>query len=201
MMKANIVIQKAKGQVIKICNSPKMFKKELYIYEKKLPFTPKLLDHDGKNTLMLEYIDGIPLIDLLKPDFARVAELIAELHELENKSGKVICHIDNNPMNFIYSKGMYYMFDFSEWEYDLPEKDLIHFLLFWASIYDTNKFESVHRSIINGYKKIGTINPLEWELLIPGVIERFDSRRRKFGKKEKNPDIVENRELIKNIYF
>ena len=199
-MKANIVIQKKKGQVIKICNSPKMFKKELYIYEKKLSFTPRLLDHDGKITLMLEYIDGTSIVDLLQPDFKCVAKIIATLHELENNAGKCICHIDNNPMNFILSKEQYFMLDFSEWEYDLPEKDLIHFLLFWASIYDKNRFKETFRTTIDGYRNIRNINPLEWELLIPEVIERFDRRRRKFNKKEKNPDLLINRELIKEIY-
>ncbi|MBT4333494.1 MAG: hypothetical protein HOD64_09480, partial [Candidatus Cloacimonetes bacterium] len=54
-MKTEIIINKEKKQVIKICDSPKMFKKEMYIYKKRLPFTPKLIDNDGKNTLMLEY--------------------------------------------------------------------------------------------------------------------------------------------------
>ena len=89
---------------------------------------------------MLEYIKGNPIVDIDEPDFAMLAADISALHELENKAGKVICHMDNNPMNFIYTKDQFYMLDFSEWEYDLPEKDLIHFLLFWASIYNSNKF-------------------------------------------------------------
>ena len=89
-MKSNIIIQKEKKQVIKICNSPKMFNKELYIYKKKLPFTPKLLDHDGKITLMLEYIDGISIGDLAQPDFEHIAQIYVKLHLLENKQGKCI---------------------------------------------------------------------------------------------------------------
>lgn len=199
-MTSNIIIQKKKKQVIKICKSPKMFKKELYIYQKNLPFIPKLLDHDNKNTLMLEYIDGTPIAELVQPDFSKIASMFITLHSLESKEGKCICHYDNNPKNYLFSKSRYYMLDFSEWEYDYPETDLIHFLLFWASIYDKVKFKQTFRKIIDSYLAKATINPLEWELLIPEVTERFDNRRRKFGKIEKNPDVKINRETLKNIY-
>lgn len=199
-MTSNIIIQKEKKQVIKICKSPKTFQKELYIYQKKLPFIPKLLDHDNKNTLMLEYIEGTPIAELVQPDFSKIAKMYINLHSIESKDGKCICHYDNNPKNYLFSRNKYYMLDFSEWEYNFPETDLIHFLLFWASIYDKEKFKQTFRKIINSYTIKATINPLEWELLIPEVIERFDNRRRKFGKIEKNPDTIINREKLKNIY-
>ena len=199
-MKSNVMIQKDKMQVIKICKSPKMFKKELYIYEKKLPFTPKLLDHDGKNTLILEYLGGDNIGEIEQPDFAQIADLFIALHALENKSGKCICHSDNNPKNYILSNGNYFMIDFGEWEYDYPESDIIHFLLFWASIYDSSQFEKAYRQLIDQYLTYGNINPLEWEMSIPEIIERFDSRRQHFGKIEQNPDTYLNRDLIKDIY-
>ena len=199
-MRSNVIIQEEKKQIIKICNSPKTFKKELYIYQKKLTFTPKLLDHDGKNTLMLEYIDGIPIGDLAQPDFACIAAIYAELHLLENIQGKCICHVDNNPKNYLFANNKYYMLDFSDWDYKQPETDLIHFLLFWASIYNKVKFKLAFKQLIDSYMKKATINPLEWELLIPEVIERFDSRRNQFGKREINPDMKINRETLKNIY-
>lgn len=199
-MKSNVVIQKEKGQVIKICKSPQMFKKELFIYNKELSFTPRLIDHDRKNTLMLEYLEGENIGIMPQPDFGRIAELFLALHSIEQKKGKCICHCDNNPKNYLYSNGRYYMIDFSEWEYDHPESDLIHFLLFWASIYAADRFSSAFRQLIGSYLRKGTINPMEWEMLIPEIIVRFDSRREKFGKSEPNPDVNTNRELIKNIY-
>ncbi len=199
-MKSNIMIQKEKGQVIKICNTPKMFKKELYIYKKKLSFTPRLIDHDGKNTLILQYIDGIPIGDLAEPDFAKIAEIYAALHKLENKNGKCICHVDNNPQNYLFCEGKYFMIDFGEWEYDYPETDLIHFLLFWASIYSQAKFNIAFKKLMSAYLKKNTINPLEWEMLIPEMIAKFDNRRNRYGKLEVNPDLAFNRERIKNIY-
>jgi len=198
-MKAELIINKEKGQVIKICNSPAMFKKEIFIYKKKLPFTPRLIDNDGKNTLILEYIDGIPIMDLAQPDFKKVTELFIELHSIETKNGKCICHFDNNPKNYLFANGKYYMLDFSEWVYDFPETDLIHFLLFWASSYSFAKFKNIFKIVVNTYKDKRIINPLEWELMIPEIILRFDARRQKFGKKQSHPDVLENREYIKNI--
>ncbi|MFC1898158.1 hypothetical protein ACFLYJ_01155 [Candidatus Cloacimonadota bacterium] len=199
-MKSNVMIQKDKKQVIKICKSPKMFKKEIYIYNKKLPFTPELLDHDGKNTLILEYLEGDNIGEIENPDFSQIAELFVALHKIENKKGMCICHADNNPKNYVLSNGKYFMIDFGEWEYNLPETDLIHFLLFWASIYDADKFRKCFRQLIGKYLEKGNINPLEWEMLIPEVTERFDNRREHFGKVELNPDVTNNREMIKNIY-
>ncbi len=128
-MKSNIIIQKEKNQVIKICRNNREFKKELYIYEKKPYFAPRLLDHNNSNTLILEYIDGIPIIEMVKPDFSKLALLFSELHSFESEKGKKICLKDSNPRNFLYSEkqAKYYMLDFSEWEYDYPEADLIHF--------------------------------------------------------------------------
>ncbi|MBT3755294.1 MAG: hypothetical protein HOG24_03325 [Candidatus Cloacimonetes bacterium] len=198
-MKTEIIINKEKKQVIKICDSPKMFKKEMYIYKKRLPFTPKLIDNDGKNTLMLEYIEGTPVMDLAQPNFAKITELFINLHSLESKNGKCICHYDNNPKNYLFAEGKYYMLDFSEWVYDYPETDLIHFLLFWASAYNSVKFKHVFEQVISTYKAKRMINPLEWELIIPEIILRFDSRRIEFGKKQTHPDITKNREILRNI--
>jgi len=202
-MKSNIVIQKEKNQVIKICRSNAEFKKELYIYQKKPYFAPKLLDHNGSNTLMLEYVKGIPIVDLLQPDFSKLALLFAELHALESQKGKRICLKDSNPNNFIYNdiKQKYFMFDFSEWEYDYPESDLIHFLLFWASIYAFEKFELIFNQFKNAYRLNLPINPIEWEMLLPEVIQHFDSRRRKFNKVQSplSEDVNENRALLTEV--
>jgi tRNA A-37 threonylcarbamoyl transferase component Bud32 len=202
-MKSNIIIQKGKKQVIKICRSKKGFQKELYIYKKNLSFVPRLLDHNGVNTIMIEYIEGIPISDLLQPDFKKIAELFVELHSLDFKKGKRVCLNDSNPKNFLFCKKTrkYYMLDFSEWEYDYPESDLIHFLLFWASIYRASKFKKIFHQFINAYKNSLIINPIEWEMLVPEMILKFDSRRMKFFKIERkvNPHISKNREILTYI--
>ena len=198
-MKSEIIINKEKRQVIKICNSSKMFKKELYIYKKKLPYTPKLIDNDSKNTLILEYLNGISIMDMTEPNFIEITELMVNLHSLESKNDKCICHFDNNPKNYLFANGKYYMLDFSEWIYDYPETDLIHFLLFWASAYSSDKFKFIFEQVISTYRTKRMINPLEWELMIPEIVLRFDSRRRRFGKKQTHPDISINREILRNI--
>jgi len=202
-MKSNIIIQKEKNQVVKICRNNSEFKKEIYIYNKKPYFAPKLLDHNGTNTLMLEYIDGTPIIDLVQPDFSKLALLFAELHSLEQKKGKRICLKDSNPNNFLLSRkdDKYYMLDFSEWEYDYPEADLIHFMLFWASIYPFNRFELILNQFKNAYNLSLQINPIEWEMLLPEIEIAFDTRRKKYNKSQ-NPlskDVNANRELLSEV--
>jgi hypothetical protein len=202
-MKSNIIIQKEKNQVIKICRNSKEFKKELYIYEKNPYFAPRLLDHNGTNTLMLEYIPGTPIVELIQPDFSRIAYLFSQLHALELNKGKRICLKDTNPNNFLYRNQdkKYFMLDFSEWEYDFPESDLIHFLLFWASIYPFNRFELIFNQFKNAYRLSLPINPIEWEMLLPEIVLLFDSRRKKFNKIQNplSPDVNRNRELLKEV--
>lgn len=200
-MNTEIIIEKEKKQVIKICNSTKEFKKELYIYKKNLPFTPKLLDHNRRNMLVLEEIDGSRIGDLIYPDFSKLATLFFQLHSLERKNDHCICHIDNNPKNYLcdIKNHKYYMIDFSSWEFDYPETDLIHFLLFWASIFDHSTFTKAFEQFKNSYQACYAINPIQWEILLPDLIEKFDLRREKFGKYEYNPDTKKNRNLMKKI--
>lgn len=202
-MKTNIVIEKERGQVIKICRNHKEFNNELFIYSMKLDFVPKLLDHNKLNTIIIEYIEGVSLLEIEFPDFAALADLFAQLHSLEGKGDKKICFYDSNPNNFIFNEqnNRYFMLDFSEWQYGYPEADLIHFLLFFASIYRADKFESTIYSFINKYKQLLPINPIEWEIQVQEQIVRFDSRREKYNKAEKidNPDLNRNRELITTI--
>lgn len=205
MSKANIIIEKERRRVIKICRSQAEFLKELHIYNYKPDFAPALIDHNGINTLVLEMIDGIPIGDLLQPDFEKLADIFIQFHLLEDHHGKKLCIADPNPRNFLYDQSdhRYYLIDYSEWEIDYPESDLIHFLLFWASIYRTNRFREIFARFITAYRKILPLNPIEWELLVPEVLEKFAHRRHKFNKIEKkpNPDIKQNHEIMTRIYF
>jgi hypothetical protein len=202
-MKAEIVIQKETGRVIKICRSHKEFKKELFIYERYPTFAPKLLDHNGTNTIAVQYIEGMPIGDLIQPDFSAIAGLFIELHQLSVKKDKCICLIDSNPKNFLYDPEThkYFMLDFSEWEYDYPEVDLIHFLLFWASIYRSEKFAKILHDFIDSYTAEMPLNKIEWEILVPEVIFKFDTRRKKYNRSEslEISEIQKNRELITRL--
>ncbi|MCD6182256.1 MAG: phosphotransferase [Candidatus Cloacimonetes bacterium] len=202
-MKSNLIFQKEDGRVIKICNSPSEFKSELAIYRRQLPFTPQLLDDDGRITLVLEYIEGMHIGEMPQPDFGKIAQLFAALHQLENHHGKVICHYDTNPRNYLFSPGKnrYFMLDFAEWRYDFPESDIIHFLLFFASIYSHRHFCEIFRQLITAYRQTMPINPIEWDILLPEIIQRFDTRRALFGKREqqKNPDVLHNRDFMYSL--
>ena len=112
--------------------------------------------------------------------------------------------MDTNPNNFIYDfkADRYFMLDFSEWEFNNKEFDLIHFLLFWAAIYDEEKFELTASSFIESYDKLDKINISVWNRLLPEIIIMFDERRNRFRKKEKlkNIDQEANRELLKKWF-
>ncbi len=202
-MKAEVIIQKESGRVIKICRSHHEFQKELYIYQKKPEFVPLLLDNNGTNTLVVEFLDGVPIGDLVQPDFGAIAVLFIELHNLETKKDKCICLMDSNPNNFLYCKKnhKYYMLDFSEWEYDYPEIDLIHFLLFWASIYHRDQFKKIFHTFVETYRNEMPLNLIEWEILVPEVIFKFDTRRKKFNRSERLniKEIQYNRNILTTI--
>jgi len=199
-MKSDVIVQKEKGQIVKICRFRKEFEKELYIYKKNPDFAPKLLGHNKVNTLQIKYVEGSPVIDLIFPDFRKIATVFASLHNLEKKGDLVICLVDTNPRNIIFcsSEKKYYLIDFSEWEYDHAETDLIHFLLFWCSLYKKDRFGHAMKDFLNSYQKYNQINTLEWKLLVEETTEKFDHRRNKFNKSEKisNPDTATNRQLL-----
>lgn len=186
-MKSKIIIDKKKNKVTKICRNKAEFDKEIYIYEKNLSFVPRLFMHNCKNTIVLDYINSKPIIDIDKPDFAAISLLFVYLHSLEIQNGKVICLMDSNPKNFLFSldEQKYYMIDFSEWEYNFPEIDLIHFLLFWASILPYKQFYKASQNFINHYKKYLEIDIERWNNNLPKVIQMFDERRKKYNKSEK----------------
>ncbi|MDN5353904.1 MAG: hypothetical protein PWQ09_660 [Candidatus Cloacimonadota bacterium] len=200
-MKTKILFKKEAGEVIKICNSPAEFQKEVYIYQKNLDFTPKLIDHDGRIKLILQFIPGETIAQIKNPDFSELAKLFLQLHRLEQRDGKVICHIDTNPRNYIKWQQQYYMLDFAEWQWQLPEVDLINFLLFYASEQQKDQFRKTCESFLRTYHEESTINVIEWELLLAELILKFDRRRKIFCKKEHSlsSDVNINRNFLKDI--
>jgi len=200
-MKSRIIFKKDAQEVIKICNSPAEFQKELFIYKKELEFIPKLIDHDRRIKLILQYIPGQRVSDMEKPDFPKLAELFLKLHKVARKQQLIICQVDTNPKNYLFWKGKYYMLDFSEWSWQLPEVDLINFLLFWASRQKDYQFRQNCKSFLNSYHQENTINVIEWEMLLTELIQKFDWRRKNFGKKERtlNSDVGKNRDYLQNI--
>lgn len=202
MTKSLLVFDRDKNQIIKTCRTLDEYKRELHIYQKNLAFTPTLYSHSQKEfSITISHLNGHTLYNTLNPDFGRIAKLFHQLHSLEEKT---ICLMDTNPNNFIYDFGAdrYYMLDFSEWEYNQKEFDLIHFLLFWAAIYDEEKFTKTAVSFLDSYNKLNNIETSVWNRMLPIIINMFDERRNKYRKKEKlkNVDQEANRELLKKWF-
>lgn len=198
MTKSLLVFDRDKNQIIKTCRTLDEYKRELYIYQKNLEFSPTLYNHNNKEfSITISHLNGHTLYNTLNPDFQNIARMFFQIHSLEEKT---ICLMDTNPNNFIYDfeADRYYMLDFSEWEYNEKEFDLIHFLLFWAAIYNEEKFKQTASSFIKSYDKLDKINVLVWIRLLPEIINMFDERRNRFRKKEKlrNIDQEANRKLL-----
>ncbi len=139
--------------VTKKCKTRQEYLREIAIYEKSFSFVPRLLAHDY-STLSIEYINGETIGSLANPDFSKLGKIFAGLHSHKNKSSLSICHNDTNPKNYLVDKnGKYFMIDFSDWTFDYPEKDLIHFLMFRCSIYSHKKLKLASELFLNSYQK------------------------------------------------
>ncbi|HNX00636.1 MAG TPA: phosphotransferase [Candidatus Cloacimonadota bacterium] len=169
-----------------------------------LDFIPKLISYDIKGILEIELIDGVRIIDMDKPDFVAIAAMLDKFHQVQNIENKVLCHIDNNPRNYLYDRlhDKFLMIDFSDSRVDYPEWDVIGFLLFWASIVNRIRFKEIVKEFLTGY----TISRLEdekrFEYIYHQNIFIFDERRKKYNKQESlnNPDVIDNRKSILELY-
>jgi len=140
---------------------------------------------------------------LANPDFSKLGEIFAGLHSHKNKSSLSICHNDTNPKNYLVDKnGKYFMIDFSDWTFDYPEKDLIHFLMFRCSIYSHKKLKLASELFLNSYQKKQDINPIIWKKFYHEIEIKFDERRKRFNKEEilASNILKSNRSFLKNVF-
>jgi aminoglycoside phosphotransferase (APT) family kinase protein len=179
---------------------------ERAMYLRKLVIMPPLLGA-GKEAA-LYYLD-IALIECeniwqaSSPDFARIASLYAYLHNAESKNGKSLCQMDTNPQNIIYDveNDRYYLIDFAEWDWQYPEYDLIHHLLFWAAASAQKDFSNIAETFLASYKAVNGIDASKWQQLFPQITQIFDDRRARYNKSEKTSgrDNEINRNLLKLV--
>ncbi len=179
---------------------------EKLIYKKKLNIFPELLNSGRDQSIRyndFQHIDCSDLWHLGSIDFSAVARLYATLHNTEQQRDKVICQIDTNPQNIIYDhrSEKYYLIDFVDWRWEYAEFDLIHFLLFWASVKPGTDFLKISQKYIQGYKEKREISSLRWKNIYPEVEEYFDKRRYFYNKNERiiNRDISLNRQVLNNL--
>ncbi len=182
-MKSKIIVDKIKGCVIKQCRNKAEFDRELEVYSLQLDFIPELLEIKDNYVLEIAYIDGVTIAPDSPESYSEIAEIYAKLHLATIKGEKVICHLDNNPANYIKEKssGRYHMIDFSESGYSYPENDLVNFLLFRAPYFEPNEYEKYFSPFLSSYQAINLIE-MKHKGLIYDWIDIFDERRRKYCK-------------------
>ena len=78
----------------------------------------------------------------------------------------------------------YFMIDFSDWIYDFPEKDVIRFFLFWASVFSQNRLNESIKTFLKVYQQKSTLEKTIWISSFQSIENEFDERRKKFHKKE-----------------
>lgn len=92
---------------------------------------PRVIWHD-RRIIVLEYIDGVLLADLLEQEqegphawVEALAVWLRSLHSLiRTENGLCLCMPDLNLRNFIYKNGRFFGYDFEEVVFDRPERDL-----------------------------------------------------------------------------
>ena len=200
--KNRLIINSDDKSVTKFFGSKKEFEKELFIYKLHPAFAPRLLSYNAnKMSISTRLIEGNTLINFQDFDFKEIAKLFYKLHTIADET---ICLIDTNPKNFLYSpkEDRYFIIDFSDWEYRGKEFDLIHFLLFWASLWKFEKFAKTTQTFLNEYNKLNSIDKSLWKDEVNNVILFFDKRREKYNKKEKkvNSDTENNRNMLRRLF-
>ncbi len=201
-MKSEIIFDYKNRIVIKKCRTHFEYLKEIEIYKKGFSFIPKFFVEIDNLSFSIQLIAGKTIGEIDNPDFSKLGKIFGKLHSHKNREYFSICHNDTNPKNYLVDKnGNYFMIDFSDWTYDYQEKDIIHFLLFWASIYSRKKFEYSVETFIKSYQKRENLNPEIWKKYFDQIKIKFDERRKLFGKKEiLPPDVLKtNRNFLKNI--
>ncbi|MDP2172497.1 MAG: phosphotransferase [Candidatus Cloacimonadaceae bacterium] len=177
-------IRFAGDTVIKSFNEAVLFYRELTVYQRHLPATPKLLGFVEPLEIVLERISGIPYTD--DPDgfdSALLAKRIAAFHLSSFDGDKCLCHIDNQPKNILYDGNDYYLIDFSDSRFETPEYDLSHLMLFWADMFEPARMQSLVGQFLSEYQKLASLDSDRWESCLRQNILRFDERRAQYNKK------------------
>ncbi len=177
---------------------------ELSIYEQKQEITPRLISSTPDGVLEIEYLDAIQIGEMKNPDFSHIAKLLHQFHLFKTDSDRVMCHIDNNPRNYLYDakQERYYLIDFADSRMDYREWDLTGFLLFWAAMVQRERFKKIAFDFLNGYPALKLVEKQRFADILLENICLFDERRKRFNKLEPypNPSFVENRSIILAVF-
>ena len=196
-MKSDLLFDYDNLSVTKTVNTKEEYDKEMLVYGRHFSFVPGLISTDNDLTITIEMIQGHHISQ--ESDFYTIGEHFSELHLI--KSGELsLCHQDTNPKNYMYTSGKYYFIDFAESGFNYPEFDLIHFLLFWAEIADRETFKTISHDFLQGYLLKGQINHDKWQMIYNETVNKFDNRRKQFGKPNiLSVNTINNRKTIEKL--
>ena len=165
-------------------SEPKEYCKELTVYYRELPMTAKLKE-SKELQLDLEYLAGRPYLDHLPWFFpGLLGRTIAAFHQATFNGSRCWCHWDNNPQNILvdWDYTCYYLVDFAETEYDFPEADLTHLMLFWIQHFNDADLVLYKELFLKAYTLLMPIDTERWNQCLPISIARFNQRRIDYGK-------------------
>lgn len=146
--------------------------------------TARLLD-SSELQIDLACLDARPYLDepgLFFPGL--LGRTLAAFHKASFDGSKCWCHWDNNPKNILLSADLcsYYLVDFAELEFDLPESDLTHLMLFWIQHFNDEDLKRYKQHFLAAYKLLMPVDTERWNSSLPSSIERFNQRRVEHGK-------------------
>lgn len=168
---------------VKRCSSREEFERELFIYNLKMPYTPKLIAVKEPDTIVLERVEGRPYLDLKSKWNAKLlAETISEFHYASLDYDTVMCHHDNQPGNILYDGKRFYLVDFSDTCRNRAEHDITHLMLFWAEEFREDIFEKKCDVFLREYQENLLLSAEWWKKHLKLNIARFDKRRKEFNK-------------------
>ncbi len=189
-MKSQIDVSNNGNSILKTCRSHEECFREIRVYSLGLDFIPKYRGLQGTNKILLERIIGKSISLSIVLDASQLARMFSILHlktlikiASPHQTYRTICHIDTNPKNYLIraADGKYFMIDFSESYYSIPEHDLVNFLLFIAASHQPDKFKSFLSSFLSSYTNKKIISNRHKTLIIKWT-SIFDHRREKFRK-------------------
>lgn len=198
--KNRLEISADRSEIWKYFQSDKEYLRELQIYQQKPEFAPRMLGFDSKEkVLKLEYLEAKTILEI-EADFPQIAHLFFSLHKFEENT---ICLCDVNPKNILFdpASSRYFLIDFSDWQHQPKEYDLIRFLLFWASILPYEGFNEVANKFYHTYDELAKIDRNLWNVLLPIAIIEFDERRKNFNRRKaiEEAEPEKNRERLRRL--
>ncbi len=194
-MEHNIEINPEQGFVKKVFINQDYFRRELGVYQMRLPFIPRLLNVKV-NELLIEYISSPSIGELTQPDLIWAAASLARFHNHFRKGKVTLCHKDTNPKNYLMTKDNCIMIDFSDVEYDNPYSDIISFNLFQADIMHPDIFPKQLDSFFKTYKMFHNSQLQLSPQILAQELTRFAERRKTFGKKLSSHYDVNSKKLM-----